>query len=174
MSFSDYTTWGGPTADGSENPSYSAGDDVTITRGRHTFKGGYLYERLHYQGYGRQSVSGIFTASRLSTSIPTFGDINTAGGNSFASFLLGQGFAGGTENRRIVRQQWISHSMYFQDDWKIMPKLTLNLGVRYEFTQPPLEADDKWSDFTPDKPNLKADGYPGALRFAGTGAGKRG
>ena len=62
--------------------------------------------------------------------------------------------------------------MYFQDDWKITPKLTLNLGVRYEFTQPPVEQLDKWSDFTPNKPNPGADGRLGALRFAGFGEGR--
>ncbi|MDQ3258996.1 MAG: TonB-dependent receptor [Acidobacteriota bacterium] len=172
MSFSEFSTWGGPTADGSENPSYSAGDDMTITRGRHTFKAGYLYERLHYQGYGRQSVSGLLGFDRRSTSVPGDNNLTTGGGNSFASFLLGDAYSGGTENRRFVRQQWISHSMYFQDDWKVNQRLTLNLGVRYEFTQPPLEADDKWSDLTPDKPNPGANGFPGALRFAGFGEGR--
>ena len=172
MSFSEFSTWGGPTADGSENPSYSAGDDLTITRGRHTFKAGYLYERLHYQGYGRQSVSGLLGFDRRSTSVPGVNNLATGGGNSFASFLLGDAYSGGTENRRIVRQQWPSHSMYFQDDWKVNQRLTLNLGVRYEFTEPPLEADDKWSDFTPDKPNPGANGFPGALRFAGFGDGR--
>jgi hypothetical protein len=48
----------------------------------------------------------------------------------------------------------------------------LNLGVRYEFTLPPLEQKDKWSDFTPTKPNPRADNLPGALRFAGFGPGR--
>jgi len=172
IGFSDFSTWGGPTADGSENHVYAFGDDLTITKGQHTLKTGYLYERVHYQGYGRQSVSGLIGANRLSTSVPGDSNIATGGGNSFASFLLGEAFSGGTENRRFVRQQFPSHSMYFQDDWKVSPKLTLNLGVRYEFTQPPVEADDKWSDFTPDKPNPKAGGRPGALRFAGFGEGR--
>lgn len=172
ISFSEFSTWGGPTADGSENPAYSFGDDVTLTRGKHTFKGGYLYERLHYQGYGRQCIMGCMNFDRRNTSVPNNNNLLTGGGNSFASFLLGYAFSGATENRRIVRQQWISHSMYFQDDWKFSQKLTLNLGLRYEFTQPPLERDDKWSDFTPDKPNPAADGFPGALRFAGFGTGR--
>jgi len=174
VEFSDFSTWGGAAADGSFNPAYSFGDDVTITRGRHTFKTGYLYERLHYEGFGRQTISGRVTFSRLRTSAPGIDNLSVGGGNSFASFLIGEIYSSQTENRRIVRQQWQSHSMYFQDDWKVTPRLTLNLGVRYEFTLPPLEADDKWSDFTPDRPNPRADGYPGALRFAGSGPGREG
>lgn len=172
ITFTEFSTWGGPAADGSENHVYAFGDDLTITRGQHTFKMGYLYERIHYHGFGRQSVSGYIDANRLSTSIPGNNNLLTGGGSSFAAFLLGEAYGGGTENRRIVRQQFPSHSMYIQDDWKIRPRLTLNLGVRYEFTQPPIEADNKWSDFTPDKPNPRADGRPGALRFAGFGTGR--
>ncbi len=172
VEFSDYGTWGGSAGDGSENFVFSFGDDLTIIKGKHNFKMGYLYERIHYNGFGRQTLSGLVRGDRQSTSIPGNNNLNTGGGNGFASFLLGESYSGGTENDRFVGQQWRSHSMYFQDDWKITPKLTLNLGVRYEFTQPPVEQLDKWSDFTPDKPNPGADGRLGALRFAGFGEGR--
>ncbi|MBA3442633.1 MAG: TonB-dependent receptor, partial [Pyrinomonadaceae bacterium] len=174
LQFSDYNQWGNAAADGSENPIYSFGDDVTITRGRHTFKTGYLYERVHYNGFGRQTISGRAFFDRRLTSVPTNNNLTTGGGNSFAAFLLGTAWGGGTENDRFVRQQFRSHAMYFQDDWKINRKLTLNLGIRYEFTQPPLERDDKWSDFTPNRPNPRAGGIPGALRFAGFEPGEEG
>ncbi len=174
IDYSDYDTWGGSSGDGSENTVYSFGDDLTITRGRHTFKTGYLYERIHYNGFGRQSLAGLIRGDRRSTSIPGDNNLSTGGGNGFASFLLGEAFSGGTENYRFVSQQWRSHSLYFQDDWKLSQRLTLNIGLRYDFTLPPLEADDKWSDFTPDRPNPGADGRLGALRFAGEGTGREG
>lgn len=172
--FSDYNTWVARAYDGSENFAYSLGDDLTVTKGKHTFKMGYLYERTHYNGFGQQTIGGLVRGDRRNTSVPGNNDINTGGGNGFASFLLGQGYTGGTENDRFVGQQWRSHAWYFQDDWKLTPKLTLNLGVRYEFTLPPLEQTDKWSDLDPKLPNSRAEGRPGALRFAGTGPGRVG
>ncbi len=169
---SDYSTWVARAYDGSENFVFAVGDDLTITKGKHTFKMGYLWERLHYNGFGQQTIGGLIRGDRRSTSVPNDNNISTGGGNGFASFLIGQGFTGGTENDRFIGQQWRSHGGYFQDDWKVSTKLTLNLGVRYEFTTPPTEQFDKWSDLDPKLANSRAGGLPGALRFAGFGPGR--
>ncbi|MGH9660435.1 MAG: TonB-dependent receptor, partial [Bryobacteraceae bacterium] len=170
--FSDYSTWVARAYDGSENFVFSVGDDITITKGKHTFKAGYLWERIHYNGFGQQTIGGLVRGDRRSTSVPGDFNLSTGGGNGFASFLLGQGYTGGTENDRFVGQQWRSHAWYFQDDWKLTSKLSLNLGARYEFTQPPIEQTDKWSDLDPKLPNPRAENLPGALRFAGFGPGR--
>ena len=39
--------------------------------------------------------------------------------------------------------------LYVQDDWRVTPKLTLNLGLRWEFATPLLDRDNNWSDFDP-------------------------
>lgn len=172
VQFSDYAQWGGSAGDGAGNKVFSFGDDLTIIHGKHTFKLGYLFERLDFNGFGRQTISGQIRGDRRSTSIPGNNTLATGGGNGFASFLLGESFSGGTEDDRLVEQQFRSHSFYVQDDWKLSSKLTLNLGIRYEFTSPPLEGKDKWSDFSPDRPNPGANGFLGALRFAGFGQGR--
>ncbi len=168
-----YATWGGSAGDGSENPIFTLGNDLTVIKGRHTLKGGYLFERLHYNGFGRQSFSGVVRPSRAQTSIPESTNSVLGGGNAFASFLLGQVASARTENDRFVRQYWRGHAAYIQDDWKVNQKLTLNFGLRYDMTLPPLERDDKWSDFDPFTTN-PATGTLGALRFAGTGPGEVG
>ena len=50
ITYSDYPTWGGSAGDGAENYLYSAGDDLTVTHGRHTLKFGFLWERLDFNG----------------------------------------------------------------------------------------------------------------------------
>src|SRR5439155_5818991 len=49
---------------------------------------------------------------------------------------------------------------------------TVNIGLRYDFTLPPVNAKDEYSDFNPTRPNPGADGRPGALWFAGFGPGR--
>jgi hypothetical protein len=168
----EYSNWGGDAFDGSDNNVRTFGDDLTLTTGRHTFKMGYMYDWTLYGGFGQQSISGRIVTDRRSTSVPNVNDVATGGGNAFASFLLGQAYGGGTENERYVGQIFRYHAMYFQDDWKITPRLTMNIGLRYEFQLPPQEKDDKWSDFDPNKPNPRADGRLGALKFAGFGEGR--
>ncbi len=170
--FSDYNRWGTRSYDGSESFALSVGNDLSITKGKHTFKLGYLWERIHYNGFGQATIGGQVTGDRRSTSVPNDNNLSTGGGNGFASFLLGQGYTGGTENERFLGQQWRSHAWYFQDDYKLSNKLTLNYGVRYEFTLPPLEQTDKWSDLDLTLPNARAGNLPGALRFAGFGPGR--
>ena len=172
IELSDYSTWGPAALDGSDNLVRTFGNDTTFISGAHTFKAGYLYEWIQYGGFGRQKIAGLVRGDRLSTSVPGNNNINSGGGNGFASFLLGQGYTGGTENERYVGQIFESHGFYIQDDWKVSPRLSLNLGLRYEFTRPPLEEQDRWSDFDPTRPNPGANGFPGALKFAGFGEGR--
>ncbi|MEP7364988.1 MAG: carboxypeptidase regulatory-like domain-containing protein [Acidobacteriota bacterium] len=179
IAFSDYTQWGGNGITGSRHSVYSIGDDLTITRGRHTFKMGYLYDRLHYYGGpaeapANRAIAGWLTFDRRNTSVPNNNTLATGGGNAFASFLLGDAFSGLIESDQNNALQWPSHSWYFQDDWRVSSRLTLNIGVRYEFTQPVVDRLDQISDFTPGRPNPRADNLPGALRFAGDGAGREG
>jgi hypothetical protein len=63
--------------------------------------------------------------------------------------------------------------MYFQDDWRVSKKLTLNLGLRYEINLAPIYGNDILSNFDPSVPNPGADGRLGALVFAGSGPGRQ-
>ncbi len=84
-----YGSWGGQANNGSENTVYAFNDDFTWIKGTHTFKFGGMYQLNHYNGFGRQCISGCVGFSFTETG--RGGDTNfaTAGGNAFASLLAG-------------------------------------------------------------------------------------
>lgn len=170
LTFTEFTGWGGSAGNGTEQPMWAIKNDLSYVKNKHTFKFGYAFQSQRANGFGEQCIAGCADFSFLSTSVP--GQTTFNSGSSFASFLLGEAIGGGTETVRFVNQLYRYHGFYAQDDWRITPKLTLNLGVRYEFTLPPVDTQDQYSDFTPDRPNPAVNNYPGALRFAGFGPGR--
>jgi|SRR5579871_1181904 len=153
-------------ADKSNNGSFIYQDDVTWIRGKHSFRFGYQYSRYYYNDHAL-SDSGQFTFSPEETGLPNFlGDT----GHAYASFLLGgahsavnniTGYANG------FRQP--DHVVYATDDWKLTPKLTVNLGLRWEIIPPFYEITGRMSEVDLSVPNPGAGNLPGALVFAGAG-----
>ena len=166
----NYSTWGGQADNGSENTVYSYNDDFTWSRGKHTIKFGGMFQINHYNGFGRQCEGGCVGFSYQETGVPGGSNPN-AGGNAFASFLLGQADSGQIDTVRFIGQQFSYFAGYIQDDWRITPKLVLNLGLRYDINLPPTGLNDRWSDFSPTTPNPAAGGIPGAVLFAGNCSG---
>jgi len=162
-----YSQWGGRANNGSENFIKMFADDITIIKGKHTFKAGGQYQGQFYNGFGRQCVSGCLGFDFKHTG--RAGDTNfaTAGGSPVASMLLGHANSSSIDTIRYIGQQWPSIAGFFQDDWRVRPNLMINLGVRWETTLPPTGENDHWSDFDPNLPNPGAGGRPGALIYAG-------
>src|SRR6185437_4523236 len=73
-----------------------------------------------------------------------------------------------------IGQQFPYYAGFVQDDWRVNPKLMLNLGLRWETELPAKGLNDNWSDFSPTTPNPGAGNIPGAVLFAGSGQGRVG
>lgn len=86
-------------------------------------------------------------------------------GNGLASELLGDA-CGGSQNVYSHQSRWISwyYSGYAQDNWRVTPNLTLNLGVNYSVDKPRHEAQNFTSNFSPTAIDPEY-GVPGALVF---------
>jgi len=174
VSFSEFSTWGGSSYNGTEQPRFSIKDDLTISKGSHTIKSGFTFDRQQANGFGQQDIGGRAGFSFLETAVPGATTLANGGGNSFASFLLGAADTGRTETIRYLQQIYPYYGFYAQDDWRINGKLVLNYGARYEFTKPPRAGGDQYSDLSTTKPNPAVNNYPGALIFAGDGPGREG
>jgi hypothetical protein len=144
--------------------SYIAQDTYSTTHGKHSFKFGADITRYRYDTNEPGPQSGAFGFNSKETALPGFNKT----GHPFASFILGGADSG---NKSIYATEPGYRAgvlaVFAQDDWKATPKLTVNIGLRWELPLPKTEAFNRQSGFDPTVPNPGADNIPGALVFLG-------
>ncbi|MEX2262303.1 MAG: TonB-dependent receptor [Bryobacteraceae bacterium] len=158
---------------GQDNVTYHVNSHLTWIRGKHEFKMGGDFRRLQTIAFDAAGTNGLFNFENFQTALPSE-LANT--GHSFASFLLGAPDRVEFTTLPVPDPQirYGYHAGYFQDNWKVTPGLTLNLGFRYEVPVGWHMANYQYSSFDPDKPNPAAGGLPGAMIFMGPGPGRTG
>jgi len=115
--------------------------------GRHSLKAGIEFQHIRTEVqdvnplYGRDEYAGRFTRPVGSTS--------TDRNYNLADFMLGLRSRYALTNFFIANLRQNMYFLYLQDDFRVTPKLTLNLGVRYEYGTPHWERDNQLTNFDP-------------------------
>ncbi len=136
--------------------AFTYGDKVEWQHGRHTLKVGAqairYQENRYYSGNNGSLGTWTFTGNTTNANLST--------GDAWGDFLAGEASSEGVGNSGggWGQRQW-RPAVYFQDDFKALPNLTLNFGLRWEFDQPMYEVNNHLSNINP---------YTGIVSYAGS------
>jgi Carboxypeptidase regulatory-like domain len=137
------------------------------TKSRHTFNIGGEFRRAYQDDNEEQTAGGQFNFSQKQTSNPAdtvnFGTY----GSSFASFLLGLPDSVNRSNSQELRLRNLDLSPYVQDDIKMSPRLTVNLGLRWDMQFPFTENNNLIVFFDPTRKDPLADNIAGGANKFG-------
>lgn len=152
--------------------------DMSRLFGKHTVKFGGTYQINRVSNHRPNNPAGFYQFNRNWTR-QRFNSGNQ--GNSIASMLLGTMSNGNMRFEPALSQQTIYTAVYFQDDWRMNDRLTVNLGLRWDEDRPLTERFNRASsfDFDAQQPGLSVN-LPGiehqvlgGLQFAGVGGNPR-
>ncbi len=136
------------------------------TRGQHTIKFGGQQQLFYNNFFQPNYPDGYFTFAQHITSQIPYNTDNGIQGNDFAGLLIGWATnSSGINVGSSVADKSKETAFYIQDDWRATSKLTLNLGLRYQWDTPYTERHNntQFSDLTGDS-GISVAGYPGTLK----------
>ncbi len=180
QSVNGFTQFGAqPSSPQFQNPTiYNPKANFTWVKGKHSMKLGYEYQAVNTQvndfnpSYGQDNYASAYSTGPSASYFPTCATptssncipTDTATGNSAATqiaqaratadFLLGNRSSYSLTNFAVVNLRQRFNFMYFQDDIKVFPNLTVNAGLRYELATPQWERDNKLANFDPNTRTL--------------------
>ena len=155
---------GNPTNDYTANTSFGLLNTMSVYKGRHFLKFG--VDLRANRRNTRATQGGAFNFHARGTAIPNETISGTQIGYSFASYLLGIVDSAQLSEPVGLGGRLRYYAGFFQDDIRVNSKLTLNLGIRWEYQPPGFEAHDRLSSWNPNKTD-PVSGLPGAYDFAG-------
>ena len=133
--------------------TWDMGDTVNLIKGNHSFKFGGSFEKLHMLGRPNFD-NGQFAFNGEAT------------GNALADFMIGRA------SSFMLLFEREDHSAYFintfvQDDYKVSPRLTLNVGLRYQYDDPPRQKSNLLATFKPGFQSTKIPNAPVGMAYVG-------
>jgi len=166
-----YTAYGTPWASGGSdiNNRYQFLDDITWITGKHTIKAGLEFRYMTFPQTGwAVNTGGSFNFSANETANYDFRGANRSdvSGNEFASLILGQVNSANFSAPFSYMPKMRYGSPWINDDFKLTPKLTLTLGIRFDWQSGLSEQHGKFSTFDPTAANPV--GHLGATVFGGS------
>jgi hypothetical protein len=135
--------------------------NVAINKGTHSLKFGAEYRPIKFPFFQVPYPHGELNFEQNGTAYPsanlgTNGNkLNAATGDEIASFLLGNVDRGQISTTNFISSEKVAWAFYGQDDWKVSPKLTVSLGLRYELFSPISEKFARQSNFDYDTLTLQ-------------------
>jgi len=120
---------------------------------RHQLKFGFEGRVLRVNTNEMGQTVGTYTFGRNFTQGPNPLLASATAGDGFASFLSGLGSGAQTQFFKVLSVQNFYWGFYLADDWKVTPKLTLNLGLRYELETPRTERFNRMNYIDPQAPS---------------------
>lgn len=135
-----HTSLGNATApDGSTQDLYQYADEINWVHGKNTFVFGFQLDRVQFNADWTVYNNGVFRFSGIYTNDHTASPSKYSG-LDIADFLLGYAYnAEGAVGSSVAAFRQYNFTPYFQDDWHATQKLTLNLGMRYDYYESPAD-----------------------------------
>jgi outer membrane receptor protein involved in Fe transport len=130
------------------NRNYNVFDNVTKVHGSHTFKTGFVVNHYQKNENAASGNQGSFAFTTSTAQLPAGGA--TTFEQAFANFLLGNVATFSQTSLDLtpdIRANQFEY--YFQDDWRVRPSFTLNLGLRYSLFRQPYDNNGQLTTFDP-------------------------
>src|SRR6266566_4363191 len=134
-------SWNGRPMQNGPNPFYDGQDSVSYLLGKHSLKFGVEFGHIEADSFahdtrGRIEFKGKQLFSKASTPLEDFFAGKPSGGRQ----LLGNA---------VRTLTWMNYAGFLQDDWRVTPKLIVNLGLRYSYVSPMKDASNNLGTFDP-------------------------
>ena len=153
-----YSELGATSFSDEAHDTWSIQPNLTFIKGRHFLKVGTEFRRYNDNNRSTGYASGLYGFTPAWTQAnPERAD--SASGNEFASFLLGYPTTGQVDKNIFPAYRSHYYAAFVQDDFKVSTKLTLNLGLRWDYETPRYERYDRM---------IRGFGFDQASPIAGT------